>query len=143
MSAEIDTRLFIASTASLSGVNTTNCFVGPIRKPSGLVPGKAVFVKEYSSNGPSPYMDASRKTYRTFDLQIMVRGDVNQYSSTRQIADDIWHKMDRASAASLSTASTSYVRVTCAQSAPIYVGQDDQERDMFSVNVRLEAITAI
>lgn len=143
MSAEIDTRVFIASTASISGVTTANCFVGPIRKSGGFIPGKAVFIKEYSLSAPSPYMDATRKTYRSFDLQIIVRGDINQYSATRQMADDVWHKMDRASTASLSTASTSYVRITCAQSAPIYLGQDDQERDLFSVNVRLEALTAI
>lgn len=143
MSAEIDTRIFIASTASISGVTTANCFIGPMRKPGGLIPGKAVFIKEYSLSAPSPYMDATRKTYRTFDLQILVRGDVNQYPATRQTADDIWHKMDRASTASLSTSSTGYVRITCAQSAPIYLGQDEQERDLFSVNVRLEAITAI
>ena len=142
MSAEIDARTFLVTSASISGVSAANCFVGPIRKAGGAIPGKAVFVREYSAVEPSPYMDNSRKTYRTFDVQVVVRGDVNQYSSTRQTADNIWHKMDRAGAG-ISTASTTYVRVTCSQSAPIYLGQDDQERDLFSVNLRLEAITAI
>lgn len=143
MSAEIDVRTFLCSPASISGVSSANCFVGPVRKAGGYVPGRAVFVKEYGGMEPSPYMDATRKTYRSFDVQIMVRGDVNQYANTRSLADSVWHKLDRASTATLSTASTSYVRVICAQSAPIYVGQDDQERDMFSVNIRLEAITSV
>jgi hypothetical protein len=141
MSAEIDVRSFLVTSASISGVTSGNCFVGPVRKAGGGVPGKAVFVKEYSIAAPSPYMDNSRKTYRTFDVQVMVRGDVNQYSATRQIADNIWHRMDRVSG--VSTASTTYVRSTCSQSAPVYLGQDDQERDLFSVNLRLEAITAV
>jgi hypothetical protein len=143
MSAEIDVRTFLCSGASIAGVSTGNCFVGPVRKAGGYVPGKSVFVKEYGGMEPSPYMDATRKTYRSFDVQVMVRGDVNQYVGTRALADSVWHKMDRASAATVSTASTTYVRIVCAQSAPIYVGQDDQERDLFSVNVRLEAITSV
>ncbi len=142
MSAEIDVRTFLVTSASLSGISASNCFVGPMRKAGGAIPGKAVFVKEYSVVAPSPYMDNSRKTYRTFDVQVLVRGDVNQYSATRQTADNIWHRMDRASSG-ISTASTTYVRTTCSQSAPVYLGQDDQERDLFSVNLRLEAITAI
>lgn len=108
-------------------------FCGPVRPadPPAL-PYKAVFVMESGGPPPSPFMDLSTGAWRTMRVQIRVRGEPNAYQVTRDLAQSVWSAMQEGSVTG------SYVRVTCEQSAPLYLGRDATGAYEYSVNALLE-----
>lgn len=108
-----------------------NCFSGPEVPPGDYVPSAAVFVACYGGAYPVTLLGVSQDI-RAFDVQILVRGNVDALDTTRALAWSVWQALQRKVAPS-----TGYIDILCKQSAPIYMGQDDTEHVRFSVNVSL------
>lgn len=107
-------------------------FKGPRRAAQPpVIPHQCAFLLGVGGLQPSPYMDGVRTAYRFFRVQIWVRSEPNDFSGGRAKADAVW------SACNLG-AVTNYVRTTCEQSAPMYLGRDDVEHHEFVINVRME-----
>lgn len=126
--------LDIANRLQAAGVGTvgTNIFTGGMRAPSSVIPAASIFVLPTGGTGPSPLLTggASGVDYSIPSVQILVRGNVGTYITTRttaQAALDGVHK---------STVS-GYFQVLARTPQPLYLGQDDTEHPMFSVNVQL------
>lgn len=130
MAAEEDTKAFLDSLSL--GVPV---FMGPMR-PAEIpaIPEKAIFVLESGGFAPSTYCDGTRTSYRWMKVQARVRGEPNAYQTTRDLANTVWSAFQQAP----STMTGSYVRVTCDQSLPLYMGRDAYQCHEFSVNVTLE-----
>lgn len=137
MSSEVDLRTYL-STAGISGLSTSNCFIGPQRKPGNGVPAKSVWILEMSSGMPYEYMNGASEPYRFTTCQVRIRSDRNGYIAGKELADAVWVACQKVSSASVSSASRAYVRVFCEQSSPLYWGVQDDETEMFSMHVRME-----
>mgnify|MGYP001560790033 CR=1 FL=1 len=143
MTTEADVRVYLM-TAGVSGFSSNNIFVGPPRKATGLssasLSARSMFIMETGGAGePHEFLDGSSNTYRTAEVQIRIRGLVNDYLNTRVAAEAVWVKMQKVSTSSMgSTTSQAYCRIVNITSAPMYLGVDDLERDEFVVNTRLE-----
>lgn len=140
MSVEADFRSFLLLTTA--SVATTNCFIGPFRKKSGVVPAPAVHVMEYWGGNPNQFMTGGlTDTYRRAAVQVKIRGGINGYVAAKALADAVWKALDHPSNVTLtgvSGGSRQYVYVRPIQSGPIYIGQNDVEQDEFIINVRAE-----
>lgn len=129
MAAEEDVKAYL-DTRSLSA--TVYC--GPVRVAQPpIIPHRAVFVLQSGGYQPTPYMDGTQTAWRTIRLQVRIRGEPNDYKTTRDLAATVWSSMQQPS-----SLTGSYVRVTCDQSAPFYLGKDDLQCDEYSVNATLE-----
>ena len=125
----------------LRGTTTaSNTFIGPVRKAGPFIPDQAIFIRTQGGLNPNEYLDGRNgvSTYRIVDAKVRVRSPVNQYDTGSTLAESAWRSMQACSVASLSTASTQYVRVTCFESAPYYLGINDQEQDEWEFTVRAE-----
>ena len=108
-----------------------NAFSGPEQPPGTYVPNAAVFVNLYGGAYPVTLLGVSQDI-RAFDVQVLVRGNVDNVDTTRALAWSIWTELQRKLAPS-----TGYIDILCKQSAPIYLGQDDTEHVRFSINTSL------
>lgn len=136
MTVTVDVRNYLLN---VSAASAGGCFLGPMRKAAGGFPVDAITIAAYGGPQPHGYQDGSNQTYRSEDVQLRVRGPVNGFVTTLARAESLWTAMNRPSSASISTGSALYVRVQPLQSGPIWMGEDDQERPEFSINVRLES----
>ncbi len=137
MSVESDIRAFLLLAGTCVSAKT---YVGPPRKAGGTVPVDAVFVIEYGGPKPHGFMNPSvPDTYRKNDVQVWVRGAPKTYLQTKALADSIWRTLNRPSNASVSSSTVTYVRIEPMTSAPLWLGESDQERPEFSINVRVES----
>ena len=124
--ADIATRLQAAGVGTVG----TTIFRGGLRTASASIPHAAIFVLPTGGGGPIPLVDAGATDYTTPTVQIMIRGNVGSYITTQttaQAALDAVHK---------STIS-GYFQVLARTPQPLYLGLDDTEHPMFSVNVEL------
>jgi len=113
-------------------------FMGPVRPSQPPeIPYRCVFVLATGGPPPIPYMDGTRIPYRSERTQIRVRGEPYSYATTQFLANNIWSAMQQASSAMTG----SYVRVTCDQSQPMYMGQDSYQCPEFVVNLTLEGVS--
>lgn len=130
MSAEDDVRSFINSLSL--GVAA---FCGPTRpaEPPAVL-NKAIFIQETGGPPAEPYMDGTRSSYRFMRVQVRVRGEPNDYQTTRDLAKTIWSNLQQSS----TPMTGSYVRVTCDQSNPFYMGRDAYQNHEWVVNLTLE-----
>jgi len=124
--------LDIANRLQTAGVGTvgTNIFTGGMRPPSTQIPDASLFVIPTGGVGPLPLLDAGTDDYLRPTVQILIRGDVGTYITTRTKAKsalDAVHK---------STVS-GYFQVLARTPQPLYLGLDDTEHPTFSVNVEL------
>lgn len=134
MSVEADVRTYLLAASGYSPI-----YLGGVRKAGNGVPHNAIFVRETPGYMPNEFMDGGvSKTYRFSEVQIRVRSDKNGYLTGKAIADDVWIKMQKVSSASISTGSTSYVRVFNLQSSPLYLGEEDDETSGWTLNIRCE-----
>lgn len=125
--------VLVAASLGLTTPTTANAntFSGPEQPPSTYIPNAAVFVTCYGGAYPITLLN-NTQDIRAFDVQVLVRGNVDALDTTRTLAWGIWTALQRKLAPS-----TGYIDILCKQSAPIYMGQDDTEHVRFSVNVSL------
>jgi hypothetical protein len=130
MNAELDTRTWLTGTASVTASSAV--FLGKVRPSGDGIPHLSVWITTIGGWQPQEVMGTASTTYYTRTVQIRIRGNPNDYGTALALAQAIHGKMQRA-------AIPGYVRVTCPQSAPMYLGQDDQERDELSFWCNLES----
>lgn len=124
--------LDIAARLQAAGVGTvgTDIFEGAIRAPSSVIPDAALFVIPSGGVAPLPLLDGGATSYFRPTVQVLIRGNVGTYRTTRTKA------ASALAALHLSTVS-GYFQVLARNSEPLYLGLDDTEHPMFSVNVEL------
>jgi len=109
----------------------TNLFEGPVRPISeqGVVPATAVFV--IASGGPDPihYQDGSDATasYREARVQVFVRSKPKAYGTGKSLSRRAYKQLEKAQP-------TGVIGIRAAQAAPIYVGQEEDGSDIWSLN---------
>lgn len=139
MSVETDVQTFIRTTVASAASLT---FVGGVRKQGSGVPATAVFIAEYGGGAPNQFMNARAvDTYRRANIQVKVRGAINGYVATKTLANDIWNALDHPSNVTMtfcSGGSRNYTFIRPMQSGPVYIGQNDTEQDMFSINLNIQ-----
>ena len=104
----------------------TNLFAGPVRPVSTVIPHRAIFVLTYG--GPAPLDKFSGVSIQRHSVQVMIRGNADAFSVAQADAKacrDALH---------LGTV-TGYMR--CAALQPVYLGLDDNEHPLFSLNLEL------
>ena len=128
MAADAD----IATRLQAAGVGTvgTNIFRGGIRAPSSVIPHAAIFVIPTGGGGPDPLIDGGTQDFSRPAVQMLVRGNVGTYITTLTTATS-------ALAAVHKSAVAGYFQVLARTPEPLYLGLDDTEHPMFSVNVEL------
>lgn len=108
---------------------TTNLFDGPVRPPSSGIPHEAVFC--LTTGGPKPESQVNANTgpdLKRGSVQVRIRSNAGKFTDGETLANTVWTAIQRATI-------TGYMSVTCAQSEPVYLGQDDTEHHEWSVNV--------
>ena len=125
--------VLVAASLSLTTPPTANAnaFSGAEQPPGAYIPNAAVFVNCYGGAYPITLL-GNAQDIRAFDVQVLVRGNVDSLDTTRTLAWGIWNALQRKLAPA-----TGYIDILCKQSAPIYLAQDDTEHVRFSVNVSL------
>ena len=104
----------------------TNLFAGPTRAPSTFIPHRAIFVLTYG--GPAPLDKFNGTPIQRHSVQVMIRGNVDSFSVAQADA--------KACRDALHLATVSgYLR--CAALQPAYLGLDDTEHPLFSLNLEL------
>jgi hypothetical protein len=130
MSVENDVKGYLDSRSLGSTV-----FMGPVRPADPpAIPRRVVFVLETGGIRPEAFMDGANTTYRRFGVQIRVRGEPNDYQTTRDLAKSVWTNMNLATT---SGHTGSYIEIRCDQSNPLYMGRDAYQCDEYSINVTL------
>lgn len=124
--------LDIASRLQAAGVGTvgTNIFRGQVRPPSSTIPHAALFVAPTGGAAPQPFLDAGATDYRTPTVQILIRGDVGTYITTHGKAVSALDAVHKQTV-------SGYFQVLARTPEPLYLGLDDTEHPLFSVNVEL------
>lgn len=114
------------------GVLGSTLFLGPVRPPSAGVPHKAIFC--LATGGASPLthsMNNAGPDIKRASVQVRVRSNVNDFSGGQTVARAVWSALQRAVFAG-------YMSITCRESEPVYLGQDDTEHHEWSVNVETQ-----
>lgn len=104
----------------------TNLFAGPVRPISAVVPHRAIFVLTYG--GPSPLDKFSGVSIQRHSVQVMLRGNPDAFSVAQADAKACRDALHLATIAG-------YMR--CAAIQPVYLGLDDTEHPLFSLNLEL------
>jgi hypothetical protein len=143
MNVETDLRTYLTTSSgfAISGCTPSATYVGPVRKVGGTVPADATFIQVFGGLMPQGFQDGRNQTDRATDVQIRVRGRKDAYLQTFARAEAAWRAVNRAELSLAASSGVQYYRVQPLQSAPIYIGQDDQEHDEFTVNVRCHSLT--
>ena len=124
---DVRTHLITQSVIASSAI-----FIGGARRAGNGIPHKAVFVSQNGGYPPSEYMGGVSTTYYARTVQVRVRGDVNDYAAGLTLANAAHNALQRATI-------SGYVRVTCNQSAPMYMGFDEVEHPEWSFDCTLES----
>jgi hypothetical protein len=66
-------------------------------------------------------------------LTIWVRGPERDYDTGKNLADDVWRAVDKKP-----PTADGFYEARCEQSAPIYLGFDDAQKPLWSINVALK-----
>ena len=122
----------IASRLQTAGVGTvgTNIFRGGMRPVSNLIPHAAIFVLPTGGGGPTPFLDAGATDFSRPTVQILIRGNVGAYIATLNTAKSCITAVHKSTI-------SGYFQVLARNPDPLYLGLDDTEHPMFSVNVEL------
>jgi hypothetical protein len=130
-----DTAVRDALTGTNSLVSGTNLFAGPIRDLPGTIPDKAVFC--LATGGPAPEAFVSAATgneERYHAVQVRVRGNPRDFASAVTLARGVRDTLHR-------TVPSGYLECAVRETEPNYLGQDEQGRDDFSINVELYSVS--
>ena len=104
----------------------TNLFAGPVRPVSTVIPHRAIFVLTYG--GPAPLDKFSGVSIQRHSVQVMLRGNADAFSVAQADAKACRDALHLATIAG-------YMR--CAAIQPSYLGLDDTEHPLFSLNLEL------
>jgi hypothetical protein len=107
-----------------------NLFEGPVRAQSATVPHQAVFVLPSGGPAPEAYADGTTTERRYSAIQITLRSDPKDYAGGWVLARQVKAALHHATV-------TGYVDIRAMQSEPIYVGPDEADRHLWSVNLEL------
>ena len=132
MAADAD----VATRLQAAGVGTvgTDIFRGGMRPPSSLIPHRAIFVTPSGGTGPSPLLEtASGEDYFRPRVQIFIRGNVGAYILTQTLAESCITALHKSTI-------SGFFQVLATNPEPLYLGLDDTEHPMFSVNIELYKI---
>jgi hypothetical protein len=122
----------IATKLQTAGVGTvgTNIFRGGLRVPSSLIPHAALFVLPQGGGGPEPLVDGGARDYTRPTVQVLIRGNVGTFLTTQTTAESVLNALHKSTI-------SGYFQVLARTPQPLYLGLDDTEHPMFSVNVEL------
>lgn len=122
----------IAARLQTAGVGTvgTNIFRGGMRPVSAQIPHASIFVLPTGGVGPTPFLDAGSTDFYRPTVQILIRGNVGSYITTFNTAKSCITAVHKSTIAG-------YFQVLARTPDPLYLGLDDTEHPMFSVNVEL------
>ena len=128
MSADAD----VATRLQAAGVGTigTNIFQGGIRIPSALIPHAAMFVVPQGGGGPDPLLNAGATDYSRPSVQVLIRGNVGTFITTQTTAESVLTALHKSTIAG-------YFQVLARTPQPLYLGLDETEHPLFSVNIEL------
>jgi len=125
--AAVAATIDAVSTSPLSAYTLgTNLFQGPMRAVSSVIPHRAIFV--LTVGGPSPFDKFSGTPIQRHNVQVMLRGNVDAFSVAQADAKACRDALHLATIAG-------YLR--CAAIQPAYLGLDDNEHPLFSLNLTL------
>ncbi len=128
----VQTRLNSQVAALTTG---TNLFTGPERKadPDNAMPHKAVFCLRTGGRAPQEYIGQTVSTFRYSWVQVVIRGDVDDWSTGQTLTDDCWDALQGAGPSEMS----GYVACVIRQSQPAFWGFDDNEHPRWSFTAEL------
>ena len=116
----------------------TNLFTGPVRSPSprqgvpGSVPSEAVFCIGTGGFDDVPFIDGGAKGRQARPtVQLTIRSDRKDYDGGLTLAHGVFTAIDK-------EPPTGYAEVRANGSQPGYVGEDDQEHHIWTVNIVLD-----
>ena len=125
--------LDLANHLAAQGLGTvaTDIFAGPMKPPSSQIAKASIFCISTGGLPPVPYLDASTSDFNVATVQVLVRGDVGAYSTAQTKAMNARDAIQRAVIAG-------YVAVYVRESNPNFIGLDDTEHPMFTLNAELQ-----
>lgn len=124
--ADIATRLQAAGVGTVG----TDIFRGGMRTPSANIPQASIFVLPTGGVGPEPLVNAGATDYTRPTVQVLIRGNVGSYITTQTTAQSVLDALHKSTI-------SGYFQVLARTPQPLYLGLDDTEHPMFSVNVQL------
>jgi hypothetical protein len=113
------------------GTVSTDIFAGPQRPSSAQIPQAVIFCISSGGSPPVPYLDGSSSDFSAASVQVLVRGDVGAYAAAQVTARLVMVATQRAVIGG-------YVAVYVNESDPNFLGLDDTEHPMFSINAIMQ-----
>lgn len=125
--------LDIATKLQTEGVGTvgTDIFRGGQRPPSNVIPHAAIFVIPTGGTGPLPFLDNASTNYYIPTVQLIVRGNVGTYITTLGTATSCITNLHQSTI-------SGYFSILVRNPEPLYLGLDENDHPLFSVNVELQ-----
>jgi len=125
--------LDLATHLAAQGIGTLgrDIFAGPMKPPSVQINKASIFVIASGGAPPVPYLDGSQSDFSAASVQVLVRGDAGAYGLAQIRARAALTAIQRASLAG-------YVATYVRNSDPIFIGLDDTEHPLFSINCELQ-----
>lgn len=115
--------------ALTSGTNLAASPLRPTEYPN--IPTQCVFVIASGGPGPTLYLGAnSGDDLRMYRVQIMIRSEADEYTNGRDLAKTVY---DATHLASIS----GWVIVRCRDPQPVYLGMQENNLHLWSINVEL------
>lgn len=131
--ARIDSSVAASIAAGVASLTVgTNLFTGPMRPAGGGMPGEAVFVLAQGGPSPTVYADGGAgHTLREPAVQILCRGEsgAGALAGATDQADAILEVVELFTPADA-------IQALAVESAPNYLGTDEQGRHLHSINLR-------
>jgi hypothetical protein len=112
-----------------------NLFAGPTRSID-RTPSEAVFCLETGGAAPSPYLGTGRQAFYRASVQVMVRGPVGEHQAGADLARGVLETLNQAPV-------PGFVATFARDSAPAYLGTDDDDRPSWSINFELEHVATL
>jgi hypothetical protein len=121
----------VATKLAADGVGTvgTTIFRGGTRPASSLIPHAAIFVVPRGGTLDT-MINGGAQDYSRPSVQVIIRGDVGTYIATQVKATACLTSLHKSTI-------SGYFQVLARTPEPLYLGLDDTEHPMFSVNVEL------
>lgn len=116
------------------GVNLFRGYVrAPVSASIGEVPAIAVFVLCLGGTKPVHYMSSpSQRTDRLYaSVRVFVRMEPNRFGDGEDMARSVWRLLQR-------NIPNGYLECKCEMSEPEFLGPDDTEHPVWTINLRLE-----
>ena len=113
------------------GTLASDIFAGPTRPPSASISKASIFCISTGGLPPLPYLDGSQSDFSAATVQVLVRGEVGAYALTQTKARSALAAIQRA-------VISGYVAVYVRESDPNFIGLDDTEHPIFTLNAEMQ-----